>query len=122
MRRSTDVGTIRIALGVALLARPTAASSLTRTAPSGRVIALTRVLGARYVAQGALDLAVPHDRRLDAAVELLHAGSMLLLARRDRAHARLALLSAAAATALAVLPGRDGPRGVHGAKSGHRTS
>jgi len=76
------------------------------------VHALTRLLGARYAAQGALDLAVPHDRRLDAAVELLHAGSMLALAGRSRSHARLALLSAAAATALAAVDLTQGARHV----------
>lgn len=89
-------------LGALLLGGARQVLRLTRTPPSGPALTLTRVLGARYTAQGILDLAVPHDRRLDAAVEVLHAASMLALARPGRAHARLALISAGVAAALAV--------------------
>lgn len=105
-------GSIRLALGVLLLARPDLPARLTRTPTDGRVRGITRVLGGRYAAQGALDLVLPHDRRLDVAVELLHAASMLPLARRGHPHARLALLSAGVAAALA---GADGLSSISGA-------
>ena len=93
-------GAIRAALGTILLVRPAGVLLLTGTDPDGVVVALARLLGGRYLAQGALDLAVPHDRRIDAAVELIHAASMLSLARHRRQHVRPALLSAGVALAL----------------------
>ncbi|MGZ4246147.1 MAG: hypothetical protein ACXVSE_17805 [Solirubrobacteraceae bacterium] len=95
-------GAVRAALGAILLVRPAGMLRLTGTQPDSAVVALTRLLGGRYLAQGALDLAVPHDRHIDATVELIHAVSMLSLARSRRQHARPALLSAGIALALGV--------------------
>ena len=98
-----SVGILRVALGGLLLGRPMEALRLARTSPSSTIVALTRLLGARYAVQGSLDVGVPHDRRLDAAVEGLHAASMLAIARSGRPHARLARISAGVAAAFAVM-------------------
>lgn len=109
-RRSLDeqstelIGLIRVAVGLLLVARPSLVSRLTRSTSTRTVLAVTRVLGVRYLAQGTLDLAVPHDPRLDSATELLHAATMIPLARRGRPHARAALLSAGFAVAMASAP------------------
>lgn len=97
-------GVIRVALGTLLLGRPALVSQLTRSSSSRDVRAVTRVLGARYLVQGALDLAVPHDPRLDSAIELLHAATMMPFARRGRPHARAALVSAGVALTMASAP------------------
>ena len=69
-----------------------------------RVQVIVRVLGARMVAQAALDLdRGRRTRGLDVVVELTHAASMLPAAAIWPAHRRTALLSAAAATTIAVL-------------------
>lgn len=96
------IGSTRVALGAVLLARPSVVPRVTRSRPAREVRIVTRILGARYLVQGALDLAVPHDPRLDAAAEILHAASMMPFARRGRPHARAALTSAGLAAALAV--------------------
>jgi hypothetical protein len=65
---------------------------------------VTRVLGARLVAQAGLDLILgPSTRRLDVAVDLTHAASMLPLAVLSPRHRRTALFSAAVATTTAIL-------------------
>lgn len=91
----------RMALGTLLLVRPTLATRLTRVPASREARVLTRVLGGRYLGQGGLGLLQPHDPRVDAGIDLLHAGSMLPVACVARQHARLALLSAGVAVALA---------------------
>lgn len=96
-------GYVRVALGLALLMRPSLGAQLTRTDPTPRILAWTRLLGARYLAQGTFDARVAHDRRLDTGVELLHAASMLALARESRRPGRPALLSAAVALLLGAV-------------------
>lgn len=101
--RPADVG--RLSLGLLLLARPALADDLTGTADGREVRVVARVLGARYVAQAVAGLVV-HEawlRPADAAVDVVHAASMLVLARRHPAHRRVALASAALATGFAVL-------------------
>jgi hypothetical protein len=71
---------------------------------------VVRVLGARMVGQAALDLAVgPRTRRVDLAVELLHAASMVPLALWSHTHRRSATVSALTASGIAVLDLRDTP-------------
>lgn len=95
-------GAARVALGGLLLSRPAALAHLAESRPSGKVLPAMRLLGGRYLVQGTVDLVLPHDRRIDAGVEVLHAASMLPLAWRSRRHARLALLSAGVAATLAA--------------------
>lgn len=102
MRTLHTSGRLRLALGLLLLARPSIALRLTGTPATRRVLALSRLLGARYVGQAALARGVPHDPRIDATIEAVHAVSMLPLARLDRRHTRLALLSAGVAALLAA--------------------
>lgn len=78
--------------------------ALTGAAPSELDQLLTRVLGARHVAQGLLQAAAPvTGQRLLLAVDLTHAGTMVALAVADRSRRRPALLSAAVALASAVV-------------------
>lgn len=108
------VGLVRLGLGALLLTRPSLGPQLTGTPATSRVRLLSRVLGLRYLAQGAIDLTLRPDRRVDIAIEVVHALSMLPLARPGRPHARLALLSAGVAATLAAAetagdaPGPDG--------------
>ncbi len=71
---------------------------------------VVRILGARYVAQSVAGLALhrPWVPKLDAAVDLVHAASMLGLALWFPEHRRAGLLSAAAAAgfSLSDLAGR----------------
>lgn len=96
------LGVVRLGLGGLLLICPSVGPWVTRTSPTRRVLLLSRVLGLRYLSQGTLDLTLRPDRRIDVAIESLHALSMLPLARPGRPHAPLALLSAGVATLLAV--------------------
>lgn len=96
-------GLLRLALGALLCGRPSLVPRLTRSTPTREVLLVTRILGGRYLVHGVVDLAVPHDPRLDVATELLHAASMVPFARRGRPHARAALLSVGVAVGLAAL-------------------
>jgi hypothetical protein len=96
----------RLGLGAACLSRPTQVLStvggLDRDDEHTRTI--VRVLGARLMAQTVADLLLgPRTRGFDAAVDLLHAASMVPVAVRYPAHRRTATVSAALATGTAVL-------------------
>jgi len=96
---------IRIGIGLADLLAPDA---LGRAELGRRPDEVSRgalkVLGARQVVQGALTLNHPSRavRRFAGAVDLLHAGSMVLLAWLDPARRRGALVQAGLATSLGV--------------------
>lgn len=92
----------RLGLGVLLLVRPELPATATRTPGSDAVRTITRLLGARYVAQAALVTAVasPRALRVGAVIEGLHASSMYALAGVDRTHRRLASASAVIASGL----------------------
>ncbi len=63
----------------------------------------TRVLGGRHLVQGAAEALAPgHLRRTYAGVDLLHAATMVALARSDRDRRRAATVSAAVALGSAV--------------------
>jgi hypothetical protein len=65
---------------------------------------VVQVLGGRLLLQAAADLALGRrTRRFDVLVDLTHAASMLPVAARWPSHRRAALVSAAAATAIALL-------------------
>jgi hypothetical protein len=101
---------LRIGVGAACLGAPqkvvSAIGGLDRRDRSTLVVA--RLLGARMVAQAALDLAA--GRRvlaLGVAVDLAHAASMVPVVALWPLHRRTAAVSAAAATATALLDLRD---------------
>jgi hypothetical protein len=96
---------IRAAYGAVLLCAPGAVLRLCTGQPaSRRALAVTRVLGARHLAQAAVSAWAPRPAVLAAGVDvdLCHAASMLALAAADRAVWRAGLADAAAAAALAV--------------------
>jgi len=79
-------------------------------APDHTELLLARVLGVRHLAQAVPQLAVPGTgARLLASVDVIHAASMVALAVLSPRERRVALTSAAAAGALAVMGlGADG--------------
>jgi hypothetical protein len=98
------VDVARLGLGAVAVVSP---SLLLRLAqgPDGRDERVTvRILGARYLAQAAAGLVLdgPRVRDVDAAVDLIHATTMVALATVAPAHRRLALLSAVTASGLAA--------------------
>ena len=100
--RRTDAA--RLGLGLLALARPELPVHLTRSPDGTGVRRTVRVLGARYVAQS-VGGSWLHPRWLPqagAAVDLVHAASMVAVAGIAPHYRRLALLSAGLATTLAV--------------------
>jgi hypothetical protein len=111
MRRANVV---RLVIGALALARPQLAVHAVGAADGIGVRGTTRVLGLRYVVHALVERRLDRRwaRELGAAVELLHGGSMLVLAGTVPRHRRLALVSAAIAVSLAAddLTGqRSGP-------------
>ena len=112
--RATDA--VRTVVGVPLAVRPGLAARLLGVPPSGGLLLVARALGIRYavqgVASGALTRTSWRHRVLvaDAAVDGIHAASMLPVAALLPHVARPALVSAALATTLAVLDGRAARR------------
>jgi len=99
----------RAGYGVALLTVPGALIGLTGAAPGRRECAVARLLGVRHLVQAGLTVvaqrADPGNSVLlggGAAVDLLHAASMLALGAVDDAVRRTALTDAAVETALAA--------------------
>jgi hypothetical protein len=87
----------RLSVGAVLLVRPGLPGRLTRTTTGPRARLASRLLGVRYVLQGGAGGLVRHPLlpRVDAAVDGLHAASMLAVVGLDQSHRRLALASAA---------------------------
>jgi hypothetical protein len=106
MGRPVDV--LRLGVGAAALAAP--GRLLTPAADTRWSRGFTRVLGARYVVQSSLGLVEqkPWTPPIDAAIDGLHAASMLGLAAVSPRHRRVALASAAAALAFAWLDLTEG--------------
>jgi hypothetical protein len=101
----SPLSAVRIALGATELLAPRALTRAVLGTPlDGVGLGAVRVLGARHLAQAASCAAVPSPTasRLGAAVDALHAASMLALAAFDRRYRRAALTSAAVAGGLAV--------------------
>jgi hypothetical protein len=102
--RPRTVDLARLGLGALALARPRTLLRLTGSAGDGPVETVVRVLGARYVGQGATGLLV--DRTwlpaADAAVDAVHGLTMVGAAAAWPQHRRAALASAAAAAAFAL--------------------
>ena len=108
--RPVDVA--RLGLGAVAVARPDLLLRLAQ-GPDGRGERVTvRILGARYIVQSGAGLALgrPWVRDVDAAVDLVHAATMVALAGVAPPHRRLALLSAAAAVGFAVADLRERTR------------
>ncbi|MGI8523878.1 MAG: hypothetical protein ACR2K3_11310 [Nocardioides sp.] len=104
MNRLRSVDAARLILGVVTLARPHTAFGLTRTPDTPAARTVVRVLGARYVVQSVGGAWVHRSwvPETDAAVDVVHAASMLALAAFAPRHRRLALASAAAAVGFAT--------------------
>lgn len=112
--RATDV--VRTAVGVPMVLRPGLPASLLGVPATDGLLLVTRVLGARYVAQGLLSGVLTRTswrhRTLvaDALVDGSHAASMVPAAVLMPHVARPALASAALAGTLALLDGRAARR------------
>ncbi|MDQ0028649.1 hypothetical protein [Arthrobacter bambusae] len=89
-------GTCELLMPDALLHR------LVGAAPDRRARLAVRVLGARDLVQAFLMLRTPISGRASGGVDLLHAGSMVVLATVDRRRRTTALASAAVAFAFAA--------------------
>jgi hypothetical protein len=101
-----------LGLGALLVARPEQALALAgQTARPPALVAITRVLGARTALQNVLVLAAPTRAVLrgGAAVDALHALSMLGAALRWPGYRRAALASAAMAATSAALGRASAP-------------
>lgn len=107
------IGASSLALGLVMMARPERASRIVsgaRRVPDGWV----RLLGARYLAQGAIQLSRPRPAVMAGSVVVdgLHALSMFALAAVRSDYRRPALISAITASAGATadaLTARNGP-------------
>jgi hypothetical protein len=103
--RALLIGT-RASYGVALVIAPGASIHLaTGRSPSSRTRRVAQVLGARHLIQAALSALAPQPSVLavGAAVDALHAASMLLLAIADRGARRVALTDALAEALFAAV-------------------
>ena len=103
--RPRPADSLRLTLGIGLLARPDLAVRWTRSPDGSGVRRTVRILGARYLLQSGVGLTVhrPWLRAADTSVDLIHAVPMLGFARIFPAHRRMALLSSVAAVAFAAL-------------------
>jgi hypothetical protein len=105
MRKATVA---RLALGGVCLVDPARVLGVIggRDRDDARTQLITRVLGGRLVVQATADLALgPRTRVPDVLVDGTHAASMVVAALRWPAHRRSALVSAALASAIALLDG-----------------
>jgi hypothetical protein len=100
----------RAGYGVALIGAPGLLIGLTGQRPDGRACGVARVLGVRHLVQAgvtaASQLGDPGGSVVlggGAAVDLLHAGSMVALGAADSRVRRAALSDAAVETALAAV-------------------
>jgi hypothetical protein len=102
--QSRLIGVANTALGAVLLARPhEVANAAAGSVPPGS--GWVRLLGARYLAQGAVQASLPRPEvlELSVAVDALHAASMVGLAMLRAEYRRPALISAAVATGSAAV-------------------
>ena len=101
MARPVDV--LRLGLGSVAVAAPRRV--LPPAADTRWTRGFTRILGGRYVVQSSAGLLEqrPWVPEVDATVDVVHALTMLGLAAVSPRHRRVALVSAAAAVAFAVL-------------------
>jgi hypothetical protein len=106
------IGVANVALGAVLLIRP---QEIARAAAGGEPPGAfwVRLLGGRYLVQGWAQLTWPEATvlQITAAVDALHAASMLALAAGRADYRRPALISAAVATGSAAITSRAARRG-----------
>ena len=109
MSSPRPVDLARLSLGAAALGRPDLFLCLTHGHDGRGERVTVRILGARYIAQSGagLGLGRPWVRDADAAIDLIHAATMLALAVVAPRHRRLAVLSAAAALGFAAADLRE---------------
>jgi hypothetical protein len=106
----TPATLVRLTVGGLLLAAPhrVLARIHAPDCDDPAVLVVARVLGARLVVQGALDVAAHgRFRRIGAAVEAAHAASMMPVVTGSPRHRRSAGTSAAVATGLALADLRE---------------
>jgi hypothetical protein len=102
-----------LGIGAFLITRPERALAVVgQPAPPSGLVTITRVLGARTAVQNLVVLVAPTGPvvRAGAAVDALHALSMLGAALRWPAYRRAALASGALAAVAAVLGRASAPR------------
>ena len=105
--------TARVALGTAAVGWPGTLAELGEATPTTRL--LVRLLGLRYLAQGAVGLRDPGPRvrAASAGVEALHAASLAWAWRRFPSQRPLLMLGGAAAVALTAGDVRELRAGEH---------
>jgi hypothetical protein len=104
---------MRTGLGAVYLLAPEWVPSVLSVRVDRRARAVVRILGARYLAQAAMISSAPRTPLapvIGAAVDVMHALSMVALAAVDRRRRRLALADAGAATAFAAAGWRSAHR------------
>lgn len=101
--RASAVG--RAATAIALLRAPGAVEQLIAPPQKEAPTAVARLLGARLLAQSVLEYARPTRNVAVAglAVDVVHAGSMVLIATADPQYRRVALASALVAVSAATV-------------------
>ncbi|NJC72294.1 hypothetical protein HC031_21615 [Planosporangium thailandense] len=107
--RRRRVAAARAAWGAALATAPAPVLRALGDRPDATARRITRLLGARHLAQAALTWLRPTDRMLalGAAVDAVHAATALALAAADGRWRRAARTDATAATTWAVLGLRE---------------
>ena len=104
---------VRTGLGTVYLLVPEGIPSLLSVRVDHRARRVVRILGARYLAQAVMISSAPRTPfapGIGAAVDLIHASSMVALAAVDQRRRRLALADAGAATAFAAAGWRNARR------------
>jgi hypothetical protein len=112
--RADGVHAAHVLYGGALVLRPAPLVARVAGGSAGtRAVAVVRVLGGRHLVQGLAGLAVSRrvSPRLGAAVDGVHAASMIGLALLDREHRRGAAASALVAVAFVLAGGWAGGGG-----------
>jgi hypothetical protein len=105
---ATGLGCFESLLGAALLGgAPALLGGIDGRPAAGAERVAGRLLGGRYLLQGAMLVVRPQLSGLAVAADGLHAASMVVLAAGSPRHRRAALVSGAAAAVLAVLASRS---------------
>lgn len=109
MRSARPVDVARLILGAAALGQPDLVLRLAQGSNGRGERVTVRILGARYIGQSGAGIAFgrPWIWKADAAIELVHAATMVALAAIAPAHRRLALLSTAIALAFTAADLRE---------------
>jgi hypothetical protein len=108
MSLATGLGRFEVLLGASLLAgAPALLRGIDGRPPGSGEIVVARLLGGRYLLQGAMLVVRPQLNGLAAAADGLHAASMLALAAGSPRHRRAAVTSGAAAAVLALVANRS---------------